>query len=259
MDVDGVITNLKDKRANPQMLQHLYQELVKGKPVALNTGRSLDTVMEKVIAPLTENHPDKSFLENLIAVGEKGGTWMTFGKEGKPQEHVDESISVSSNLQANIQNLIASKYSRSMFYDSSKKTMVSIEMKDGYDISKYERDQELLVPQVEKIIKRHGLEKNLVIELNPIAIDIQNKNVGKHLGMRHVLNWLRKRKIKVLNFITIGDMPSDIKMAEELHRNNFLVTHIHVGDKIKEHKYPFRIINTSSRYEKGAKEYLNGL
>lgn len=99
MDVDGVITNLKNKKANPQMLQYLYQQLKKGTFVVLNTGRSLDAVIQKVINPLTKDKSDNSFLENLFVVGEKGGTWMVFDENGAPQEHVDESIFISSNLQ----------------------------------------------------------------------------------------------------------------------------------------------------------------
>lgn len=259
MDVDGVITNLKDKKANPQMLERLYQELKRDIPVALNTGRSLDAVIEKVIKPLTKNKNSKSFLKKLFVVGEKGGTWMTFDENGTPQQHVDKSISIPSNLQKDIKDIITANYSKSMFYDTPKKTMISTEMKDGYNIGKYEKDQRLLLVQVKKIIKRYGLEKVLIIELNPIALDIQHKYVGKHLGVKRILTWFRERKINVLNFTTIGDMPSDIKMAEEFHKNNFPVTHVHVGEKKMEDKYPFKVINTSSRYEKGAKEYLNGL
>lgn len=259
MDVDGVITNLKDKNANPQMLQHLYQELKKRVPLALNTGRSLDTVVQKVINQLTKDKSNKRFLKNLIVVGEKGGTWMTFDDNGKFQKHVDASISISPNVQKDIEDLIADKYYKSMFYDTSKKTMVSTEMKDGYDMDKYEKDQKLLAGQVEKIIKRYKLEKVLMMELNPIALDVQYKFVGKHLGVKRILNWLKENKIKMLNFTTIGDMPSDIKMAEELHKNNFSVTHVHVGEKKMEDKYPFKVTNASSRYEKGAEKYLNGL
>lgn len=256
MDVDGVITNLKDKKANPRMIQHIYNELANGITVALNTGRSLDAVAGKVISPLTLNYNNKSFLEKLIVVGEKGGTWMTFDEDGEPQKHVDKSISISPKLKKDIGNLIAAKYSKSMFYDMPKKTMISIEMKDGYGMSKYEKNQRLLIPEVEKVIERHGLKKVLTIEPNPIALDIQNKHVGKHLGIKRILNWLKERKIKVSSFITIGDMPSDVKMAEELYKNNFSVTHVHVGEKKIEGKRPFEIIATANHYENGALEFL---
>lgn len=256
MDVDGVISSLKEKKARPEILEHIAQELKNGKPVALNTGRSLDWVVTRAGRTLINNPEIKTFLKNLIIVGEKGGTWMTFDDNGKPQEHVDESISISPKLKKEIRDLITAKYYRSMFYDTPKKTMISTEMKDGYDMSEYEKDQRLLIPEVEKVIKRHGLEKVLTIELNPIALDIQNKHVGKHLGIQRILNWLSVRKIRMPSFITIGDMPSDIKMAEELHKNNFSVTHVHVGGKKIEGKRPFEIITTASHYENGTLEFL---
>ena len=259
MDVDGVITNLKTKKANPQMLQYIYKELINSMPVALNTGRSLDAVIEKVITPLTANHLDKSFLKNLIVVGEKGGTWMTFDKNGEPQRHIDKSISISSNLQRDIRDLITAKYSKSMFYDMPKKTMVSTEMKDGYDMKKYAGDQKLLLLEVKEIIKKYNLENILEIELNPIALDVQHKYVGKHLGIRRILNWIAEKKIRVSNFTTIGDMPSDIKMAQELYKNNFPVMHVHVGGKKMEDKNPFKVVTTSDKFEKGTVEFLKSL
>lgn len=260
MDVDGVITGLKDKKVNPHMLQYIYQELTKNLPVGLNTGRSLDTVIQKIINPLTKERKDNVFLKNLIVVGEKGGTWMTFDDKGNLQKHVDESISISSNLQNDIDKLVNTKYSKSMFYDTTKRTMISTEMKDGYDLNKYAQDQKILIPTVKEMIKKYGLGNILEIEPNPIALDIQNKNVGKDLGAKRILNWLRARKIKVSKLTTIGDSKSDIKMAEEFNRNGFSVRYIHVGKKgIYDNSYPFEVITTEKEYDEGAGEYLNSL
>ena len=259
LDVDGVISSLKEKKARPEILEYVAEKLRNGKPVAFNTGRSLDWVVTRAGKTLIDNPGIKKFLKNLIIVGEKGGTWMTFDDEGRPQEHVDESISVSSDLQVDIQNLITTKYSESMFYDSPKKTMSSSEMKDGYDMNKYAQDQKLLIPQVEEIIKRYGLENILEIEPNPIALDVQNRNVGKDLGIKRILNWLKACKIKVLSFTTIGDSPSDIKMAQELKKNNFSVRHVHVGKKgVHNGLYPFEVITTKKEYDEGADEFLKG-
>lgn len=260
LDVDGVISSLKDKKPNKVVLQHIFSELKKGIPVALNTGRSIEWVITRTGKTIVENPILKKNLHNLIIVGEKGGTWMTFDGNGKPQKYIDESISVSSELQADIQKLITTKYSESTFYDTSKKTMVSTEMKDGYDMNLYDKDQKALIPEVEQTIKKYGLEKTLVVEPNPIALDVQNEHVGKHLGVKRILNWLKERKIKVSNFTTIGDSKSDIKMAEELNRNNLSVKHIHVGKKgVHDASYPFEVITTEKEYDQGAGEFLSEL
>ena len=52
LDVDGVISNLKDKKAKPEVLQHIVKELKSGKPVALNTGRSTQWVFERTLKTL---------------------------------------------------------------------------------------------------------------------------------------------------------------------------------------------------------------
>ena len=259
MDVDGVISSLKEKKAKPEVLQHIARELKNGKPVALNTGRSLDWVLEKTLPPLINDSKIKKHLTNLIVVGEKGGTWMTFDKNGQPEVHVDETISIPQNLQRDIKDLVESKYARSMFYDSPKKTMISTEMRDGYDMKDYEEDQKLLAPEVDELIKKYGLENILVVEPNPIAYDIQNKEVGKHLGVKRILDWLKDKKLNVSRFITIGDSPSDIKMAQELYKNNFSIIHVYVGEKKMEGKNPFKVVATSDKLEKGTLEFLQSL
>lgn len=260
LDVDGVISSLKDKKPNKVVLQHIFTELKKGMPVALNTGRSIEWVITRTGKPIIENPTLKKTLHNFIIVGEKGGTWMTFDENGKSQEYIDESISISPKLQKNIKRIVKKEYSESMFYDISKKTMISTEMKDGYNMKKYLEDQNLLIPIIDSLIKKYGLEKILVMEPNPIALDVQNEHVGKHLGVKRILNWLRAEKIKVSNFTTIGDSKSDIKMAEELNRNNLSVIHVHVGKKgVHEISYPFEVITTEKEYDEGAGEFLSEL
>lgn len=258
-DVDGVISDLKDKKSNPKVLLYIYEQLAKDIPVALNTGRGLPAVIEKVINPLLQNHSDKNFLKNLFVVGEKGATWLTFDKNGKPTKHVDLTISFPTLLRKSVKNLIASKYSHSMFFDETKDTMISVEMKDGYDIKKYLKEQKELIPQVSKLINQHSKKNKLKLEPNQIALDVQDKRVGKHIGIRRLLIWLKDKQIKVKTFTTIGDNLSDIKMAEELHKNNFPVTHVHVGEKEIKSKYPFRLITSGKHYTQGTEEFLQNL
>ena len=66
MDVDGVISSLKEKKAKPEVLQHIAKELKNGKPVVLNTGRSLDWVLERTLPPLINDSKIKKHLTNLF-------------------------------------------------------------------------------------------------------------------------------------------------------------------------------------------------
>ncbi len=259
MDVDGVISDLKEKKPSPKIIQHIYNELEKGIPIALNTGRGLPAVIEKVINLLMKNHADKSFLKNLLVVGEKGGTWMTFDENGKSTKHVDSTIIVPNLFRKDVRNLIVSKYSHSMFFDDTKDTMTSVEMNDGYDIEKYLEDQKKLIPEVNSLLDKHRLHDDLRLEPNQIAIDVQDKRIGKHLGITRLLEWLKDKNVQVKKFTTMGDNESDIKMAEELHDNNFQVDHLHVGEKAIKSQYPFKLITSIKHYTQGTEEFLKGL
>ncbi|MBI4089198.1 MAG: hypothetical protein HY424_00655 [Candidatus Levybacteria bacterium] len=260
LDVDGVISNLKDKKSNPEVLRYIAKELRNGKPVALNTGRSTEWVLERTLQPLVDDLETRKYLKNLIIVGEKGGTWMDFDENGQPQDHIDKSISIPQNLQNDVRSLVNSKYSDSTFFDLTKRTMISTEMRDGYDMTSYGEDQKLLAPQVDELIRKYQLENVLVVEPNPIAYDIQNIEVGKHLGIKRILNWLKDKGMKIVKFTTIGDSPGDIKMAQELNKNNLKVRHVHVGKKgTHEDSYPFEVITTEREYEEGTEDFLKGL
>lgn len=260
-DVDGVICSLKEKNPNPTILTYIADELKKNHLVALNTGRSLDWVVKRAAKTLINNSNIKPFLRNFIVVGEKGGVWSTFDKNGDLQEHVDKSLSVSLNLKKEIGKIVASKYSNSMFLDEGKKTAISVEMNDGYDLQKYQQDQNSLIIDINSLIKKYKLEDALILTPNPIAIDVDTKGVGKHLGIRRILDILESKKMKAKTFITIGDLPADFKMAEELHRKNLPVEFVFVGDKrtLTKKTYPFKITFTKNQYEKGTLEFLKSL
>ena len=94
-DIDGVVTNPSEKKVGePEILVHIVNKLKIKEPVAFNTGRSLPWLIERVINPLLNMVEDKSILENFIAVGEKGGAWLTFDKEGTILQHKENSIHV---------------------------------------------------------------------------------------------------------------------------------------------------------------------
>ena len=139
-DIDGVISDLKEKTSNPTILKYIAEELKNGNPIALNTGRSLDWIIKRGVKTLITDSKIKPFIKNLIIVGEKGGSWLTFDENGNPQQHINKSLSVSLNLKEEIGKLAVSKYSESMFLDEGKKTAITVEMNDGYDIEKYKKD-----------------------------------------------------------------------------------------------------------------------
>ena len=258
-DVDGVITNPVEKKVTePELFDELAKLLSNGIPVTLNTGRSLSWMLDKVIKPLEEKIKDKSQLANFLAVGEKGGSWMSY-ENGQWQTHVDESISVPKSLQDQVRTLIETDFLDSMFYDESKLTMISTEMIDGFDNTVFSQRQKTLEERMREILNSPEYQ-NLNLKLDPtqIATDIQNSHTGKHLGARRIVQWLTTRGVKPLHMITVGDSQSDTEMAEEL-QNEFSTEFVFVNDpnKLDTSKLTnCKITQTKKRFGEGALEFL---
>lgn len=258
-DIDGVVTNPSEKRVKePQILLHIADKLKKGEPVAFNTGRSSSWLIERVVNPLLEMIQDKSVLENFIAVSEKGGCWITFDKDGTMQQNKDDSISVPESLQQQVKKLIETNYTESMFFDDSKQTMISTEMRDGLSIEQYKKDQNRLVSDFNRILQENNFLDKLKVDPTTIATDIENIHVGKDFATERILDLLKQKEIKPKQFIAFGDSPSDIAMAYKLHERNLSFTFIFVDDKgeLKGAKHPFPIVYTKDRFDKGTLEFL---
>ncbi len=250
-DVDGVITNPILKKANPQIILKLIEILEKGEIIGLNTGRSLDFVIEEALKPLEQVLPNKNLLQSLYFVGEKGGTWGDY-KNGEIEHRIDETISVPNKLIERIRNLITNKYSDTMFYDETKRTMISTEFKKGADIDKFHEEQKRLVEEMKIIVAELGLNQ-LVVEPSIIATDIQNSHVGKDLGVQRFLEMI-KGKQEPQEFETFGDSPGDLEMYKYLIRNGHKARFIYVGNKEIENGEG--IIKTKDKFDKGTLEYL---
>ncbi|MDP2628884.1 MAG: HAD hydrolase family protein [Nanoarchaeota archaeon] len=260
MDVDGVITDPKEKRiTEPEILDEIVKRLEKGEPVGLNTGRSLVWMIDRVINPLLEKVKDKKTLKNFFASGEKGGTWITFDGNGEMQHHKDGSISVPESLQDKVRNLINSEFSESMFYDETKETMISTEMKDGYPIEEYSNHQIILNEKLQKLVDEDSSGKPLKVDPTTIATDIENKHVGKGFAVERMIEWLKNLGIEPQRFVTFGDSLSDIPMAEKLRSLNKKVELAFVGKSEIKKSFPFPIIRPKKFFGKGTLEVLRSL
>lgn len=258
-DVDGVLTDPKEKiNTEPRIIDEIAKRLEIGEPVALVTGRSTDFIRERVTGLLRNRISEPAILQNFFAVGEKGGVSISYDDKGQEEEDIDQDISVPQNLAEDVRGLIETEFIGIMFFDDSKKTMISTEMKDGGDLDKYHQEQESLIDKMNNLVSNYGLEGKLEIDPTTIATDIQNKTVGKDFAARRVLEWLSEKGIKPQKIIAFGDSKSDIAMAQEAQRQGFEAEMIFVGRKedVTSLSMGFPIITTNGMYEKGALEYL---
>lgn len=258
-DVDGVITDPQEKKiTEPEILDEIIKRLKAGEPIALNTGRSIEWVKERVLNQLAGKVEDEAILNYLLAVGEKGGTWAEFNDQSNLIENRDDNISAPEDLKNEIRKLIKNKYSDSMFYDESKLTMISTEMKDGHPLNDYREKQVQLSEKLRTLLSGKNLSDKFKIDPTTIATDIENKFVGKHFAVKRIIEWIKNKKINPQKYIAFGDsFGSDIPMAEEIYSLGLPVEFVYVGkENIDTSKYPFPIKISQEKYEKGTLEFL---
>jgi hypothetical protein len=233
-DVDGVITDPVEKRiTEQQIVDDIIADLRNGIPVGLNTGRSITWLKEKVINQLQERIDDPSILKNFVIIGEFGGTWATFDEEGNMHEGKVKNIVIPGTLHDRVKSLINEKYADSMFYDETKETMISIEMKDGHDFADFTTKQTQLNEDLAAILAETGVETTYDVHGDTIATNVRSPYVGKDLGTERFLQFLKDAGINPSEFETFGDSKSDFEMSDELQRRGKKVKMVYVGDRTK--------------------------
>lgn len=255
-DVDGVLTNLKTKNvAEPKILTHMYNILAAGDIVALNTGRSLATVEDHVLKPFFKVVLDKSHLRNLFVVCEMGNVTATVKNAEITKRILDDPI--LSDFSDKIQEIIKEDFSECMFFDESKETMISIEIKQDFDMQIYKKRQEMFLKQVtELLMDEKFMELNLKVMKNSIAVDIAYEDAGKHLGAERIEDWMMENGLKPDTIYMIGDNNSDVQMAQELE-NSYHVIFVFVNDKSELRDTPMcEVVYTKEKFAKGTLEFL---
>lgn len=257
-DVDGVLTNPQDKTISPEVLSEIIKRLKKKEPVAVVTGRSSEWLKERLMpAFLSLGKPD--ILDYLFISGEFGGVSSNF-KDGKEKEIIDDSLSVPREI-VNKGKDIAGEY-HSMFFDSTKKTMVSIEMNDGYrDMDNFKQEQKKLGGALRKILDEIGLSKKFEVQDDTIATNIRNKKANKGNSASQVLNWLRDGGINPDNFICFGDSISDLEMGQKINDYGFKIQFVFVGkpEDLNNINVSFPIVQPKQRYDMGTLKFLKAV
>ncbi len=257
-DVDGVLTDPVEKRViAPELFSLLLSLLQRGDLVAFNTGRSIEWVTERIIQPFWQSTDHRELFSEVIIVGEKGGAWTTFDHAGNQNHHKDQEMVVPPELNQQIRQLTGERYNESMFFDSTKETMISVEMHDRFSLSEFHRRQEELVKEIETLLQQTGFSTKYKIDPSTISTDIEEKHAGKALGVDRFLSLIAEKEINPSKFVTFGDSASDFAMADELEKRGKEVTFVYTGDKEKlgEIKKSYPIVYVKG-YSQGTREFL---
>jgi len=276
LDVDGPIASPVSRSiAIQSILDDLVTLTAAGVPIAFITGRSDAFIREQVITPLLANGLADALAEDgarMFAVFEKGAAWSTVSGAGLGEVEVDSSVAPPAALVEEIRALVApdseSGFGATMFFDDTKRAMISVEQRTDVSHADYLAAQGPFNEAAFDAAVRHGLGVRLGdrevadaagqvrFRLDPtiISTDIESVLLDKDRGAERALeHFLGSGPLPRL-WRSVGDSRSDYLMADHLHAAGFEVAHVDVrpSDGILERPYPIITEGESIHDEAGA-------
>lgn len=240
LDVDGPVASPVTRNVQPGIIADLVALAAAGIPVIFNTGRSDAFIREQVMDPMiAAGIPSGTIIH---AVCEKGAVWFSYTAAGPGPIHVDHELAVPGAYGDDVRRLVAEDYSAHMFFDETKRAMVSVEQHIEVDSADYLAEQKLFDADAMGLMSRHGLgvvrldhhapnsddEVDYRVDPTIISTDIESVRLGKDLGASRAVELLAAQGITPQAWRTVGDSRTDYAMADWLHHNDHAVMHVDV-------------------------------
>jgi hypothetical protein len=255
-DVDGPITHPESRKIEqPEILDLTLDFLAKNGYVAYNTGRARRIVYERVIYPLLKQALARGINPAVVSrrisvFAEKGAVVSVWDDKHLQWQHrVDPETEVPVELRSAVASLLRNdrEFRTHIFYDSDKETMVSVEMRREtaepmpvpVTVRAFKPIAERFAAEVGNLASERGYH-DLEVDCTTIAVDVQRRGVGKDLGARLALRWLRDLDKKITRIHCFGDSRSDVAMAAEAYSEMSgwfadaadRVVYVHVGENL---------------------------
>jgi hypothetical protein len=260
LDVDGPIASPVTRTiAIASILDDLVALTAAGVPIAFITGRSDAFVRDQVVAPLLEAGLAAA-LESpgarMFGVFEKGAAWAVIEPEGLGSVVVDESVAVPADLREQIRALHAARFEQTMFWDGTKRAMVSVEQHRDAAASAFRAQQEEFVDAAVLAIAELGYgvtagaravpdadgETPWRIDPTIISVDIESIALDKDRGAERALDYFRANGPLPTVWRSVGDSRSDYKMADYVHSLGLEVAHVDVRPSDGVPATPYRVV-----------------
>lgn len=256
LDVDGPIASPVTRSiAIPRIAEDLAELAGLGIPIAFNTGRSDAFLREQVIPPLLAAGLDDGV--RVWGICEKGAVWMRITAAGAQEVTVDEDLRMPSAFDSAVERIVGDDFSDLVFYDDTKRAMVSVEQLTDVESDVFLARQPALNRAIAQVMSDQGLgyewegdrfpdaEGRVRFRIDPtiISTDIESNRVGKDLGASLMLSFLAEEGAPLpRSWRTMGDSRTDYAMADWLHENGHDVVHVDVrpADGVPETPYPVR-------------------
>lgn len=238
-DVDGVLTNPWTKKVEREgIFTQLQKRLAMRMIVCLNSGRAANFLQGEILDPLRSRFNDSSLMENVVAIGEKGGVLITHDESDQRIVRIEKDLQVPLPIQEQIKTLLEEKYSATMFYDYAKLTMVTLEalpleQMGGKTPDDFKRAQTELCRDLQTILDQAGLSSRFRIDPTGIATDVESILTGKAHGADIFIQYLNNRGLYPKQFKCFGDSRSDIEMHKRLIALGLPSKFIFVGEREK--------------------------
>ena len=252
LDVDGPIASPVERRiAIPSITRDLVVLANLGVPVVFNTGRSVVFVRDEIVKPMLAAglEPDA----RVYGVCEKGAVWFAATLNHFDGVNVEQSVAVPPIISDDVHELVQDEYSDTMFWDDTKRAMVSVEARTDVAASDYldarvrfdERVFELIAGRRVGVVmgdRRSGETVTLRIDRSIIATDVESVTLGKDLGAQRALTLLAASGALPSLWRTVGDSRTDYAMADYLHAHGYDVAHVDVRPADGVPEKPYRVI-----------------
>lgn len=252
LDVDGPIASPATRTiAIPSITGDLVTLANLGVPVVFNTGRSDVFVRDQIVKPMLAGglSPDA----RVYGVCEKGAVWFAATLNHFDGVNVEESVAVPPILSDDVHELMLDHYADTMFWDGTKRAMVSIEARTDVSASDYRDARVSFDDRVFEIIAAHGVGVvlgdrrsgetiTLRIDRSIIATDVESVTLGKDLGAERAIRLLRGSGTLPQVWRTVGDSRGDYAMADYLHAQGYEVAHVDVRPADGVPHKPYRVI-----------------
>ncbi|WP_285320431.1 hypothetical protein [Pseudarthrobacter sp. lyk4-40-TYG-27] len=252
LDVDGPVASPVTRDVKPDIILDLVALAAAGIPVIFNTGRSDAFIREQVMEPMIAAGIPAGTV--IHAVCEKGAVWFSYTSAGPGAIHVDRELAVPAAYGDDIRRLVAEDYAAHMFFDETKRAMVSVEQHIDVPSAEYLAEQKLFDADAMELMGRHGLgvvrldhhapnsDDAVDYRVDPtiISTDIESVRLGKDLGASRAVELLAAQGITPRAWRTVGDSRTDYAMADWLHHNDHPVKHVDVrpADGVPGKPYP---------------------
>ncbi|MBW8871474.1 MAG: hypothetical protein JF618_04650, partial [Leifsonia sp.] len=140
-DVDGPIASPVTRTiAIRSIVTDLVSMAAAGVPIAFITGRSGAFIRNQVVNPLCDAGLGDALDQHgarMFGVFEKGGAWAPITGDGMGEVTVDETVAFAREAVDGIRGLVRDRFADTMFFDETKRAMISVEQRTDVDAETY--------------------------------------------------------------------------------------------------------------------------